>query len=382
MVGNVGYSEAELGALNGRQREQLATLTAFGEAVSQDSLEQALTPFIEQDRRSRLLERLALVVEAREAGVDDAELRHRYLQDPEYRLTVRHLVVLAKPYESEKKKKAARDRARAALDRIRAGEPFGRVAGEVSEEPGAEESGGLLPPGRKGTWVKEFWDAASDLQPGEVSAVVQSPYGFHVVKLEKREVVPFDSVRAEVLARVAEQVGKPDAARAWAEREQAELRLDRGAIRRFRSGDTAATKLAVWDGGTYSAAEFESFEHTLAPDALARLKSAEPEAYEQVVRAAAGNALLVDRARSLGLTLDDTTVQRLRSDRLEAARGWASALGFDRGQSEEALKRAALAALSASAQSAAIAREEVLKMAPALRRLHRMDSTNAGGGGT
>lgn len=382
VVGSISYAKSELGALNGRQRRELTLLTAFGEVISHDSLDYALEPFIQQDEQSRLLRRLAVEIEAQEAGLSDADLRRMYLQDPKYRLTVRHLVVLAKPYDPEEKKADARGRAAAALARIRAGEPFATVAAEVSEEPGAQQSGGLLPPGRQGTWVKEFWGAASSLKEGEVSGVIESPYGFHVLKLEKRETVPFDSVREEVLTRAVQRIDKADAARSWAREHVAAIRLDADAIRRYRSGDTANTALARWDGGTYTVDDFTSFSRTLPAEALSRLDATDPDAYEQVVRAAAGNRMLADLARSMGLRLDSATIRQVHADRRDQAHGWAVALGFGVGQPADAVKRAALSALGASSQGAVIAREEVLKLGPALERIYPVRTTMNGEDGT
>ena len=76
----------------------------------------------------------------------------------------------------------------------------------MSEEPGAGDRGGLLRPAREGMWVDEFWAAAVALQPGEISGVVESTFGFHVLRLEDKQVVPFVEARDRVAARVAELV--------------------------------------------------------------------------------------------------------------------------------------------------------------------------------
>ena len=104
---------------------------------------------------------------------------------------------------------AARAVAAEAERRARAGEDFAALAASYSQEPGAAQRGGLLQPGREGSWVEPFWEAALALQPGEVSPVVETPYGYHVLKLEARRVVPFaEAARLPLLRRLVPARGR------------------------------------------------------------------------------------------------------------------------------------------------------------------------------
>ena len=80
-----------------------------------------------------------------------------------------------------------RGRAAEARRRAQAGEDFTALVREYATVPAARQNGGDLGWISRGqTGVKAFDDAAFALQPGEVSDIVESPFGFHVIKVEER----------------------------------------------------------------------------------------------------------------------------------------------------------------------------------------------------
>jgi len=79
----------------------------------------------------------------------------------------------------------ARQKAEDLLKRVRAGEDFATLAKEFSEDPGSRAQGGDLGWFSRGEMVKEFEDAAFALKEGEVSGVVESPFGYHIIKVEE-----------------------------------------------------------------------------------------------------------------------------------------------------------------------------------------------------
>lgn len=83
--------------------------------------------------------------------------------------------------------KQARSKAEDVLKLARSGQDFTELAKQYSTEPGAKERGGDLGWFGHGDMVKEFEDAAFQLQPGQISDVVQTKFGFHIIKVEERK---------------------------------------------------------------------------------------------------------------------------------------------------------------------------------------------------
>ncbi len=82
---------------------------------------------------------------------------------------------------------AKKTKAEEILNRVKAGEDFSALAKEFSEDPGSKDKGGLYENIRMGQMVKPFEDGAMSVQAGEVvPSLVETDFGFHVIKLESK----------------------------------------------------------------------------------------------------------------------------------------------------------------------------------------------------
>ena len=103
----------------------------------------------------------------------------------------------AKPAERD----AARAKAEALVAQLRSGADFAKLAREQSQDPGSKGQGGDLGFFTRETMVKPFADAAFALKDGETSGVVESEFGFHVIRvtgIKPGSVQPFETVRAAI----------------------------------------------------------------------------------------------------------------------------------------------------------------------------------------
>ena len=123
--------------------------------------------------------------------VTDEEMRRAYnsnvdqIAQPET-VRARHILVSLEEGATEEDKAAAREKIEAIQDELAAGADFAELAKEKSEGP-SSKNGGDLGYFSADKMVPSFSDAAFALQPGEVSGIVETRFGYHIIKLEDRK---------------------------------------------------------------------------------------------------------------------------------------------------------------------------------------------------
>ena len=98
-----------------------------------------------------------------------------------------------------------KQKAEAVLKRAKAGEAFGDLANKFSEDTGSASRGGYLGPFQRGQMVKEFEDAAFSMQAGEISGLVKTQYGYHIIKALRHEIPTLESSRASLTAAIMQR---------------------------------------------------------------------------------------------------------------------------------------------------------------------------------
>jgi parvulin-like peptidyl-prolyl isomerase len=124
---------------------------------------------------------------------------------------VRHILIRVDESATEKDKKAAKKKAEGILKKIKSGADFAKLAAEVSEDPGSKQNGGELGFFPRGRMVKSFEDAAFALKTGEVSGLVKTRYGYHIIKLEEKKaagIQPFEDVKESIRQKLTQDQSK------------------------------------------------------------------------------------------------------------------------------------------------------------------------------
>ena len=95
-------------------------------------------------------------------------------------------VLKLKPKYSKEAKEIAYEQLQELKSRVEAGESFARLAGLYSNDPGSANQGGLLPEFGRGDMVPEFERTAFAMKKDSLSEIIETPYGYHVLKLINR----------------------------------------------------------------------------------------------------------------------------------------------------------------------------------------------------
>lgn len=175
----------------------VATLSAQGISYDQYKLQM-----------KEQLERLRLMSQEVKAKIQVGERETReyydantalYSEEPTYR--ARHIFLKVDKKASTEEIKKIMAKAADVMNEARSEPDFAALAKKYSDDAGAAKDGGDLGTFKKGDMLPEIENAVITMKPGEVSDLVTTPAGFHIIKLEEKtmgKVKPFETVRASI----------------------------------------------------------------------------------------------------------------------------------------------------------------------------------------
>jgi peptidyl-prolyl cis-trans isomerase SurA len=178
------------------------------EALSAALLAQGITFDQYKAQMKEELERIRLMSQEVRAKiqVSEREIREYYdangalfSEEPTYR--ARHIFLKINKQASNEEIKRVMAKAADVMAEARSTTDFAALARKYSDDPGAATGGGDLGSFKKGDMLPEIESAVITMQPGEVSELVTTPAGFHIIKLEEKtagKLKPFETVKASI----------------------------------------------------------------------------------------------------------------------------------------------------------------------------------------
>ncbi len=213
-------------------RKRLGSEAAFQEELRREGLtEEDLRNRYRDDVRRQLLANQLLRARLENKGeLTPAEAERYFTEHPNEfpkRPSAIHVQLILIPVEPDSSAWVeARKEAQAVLARVRKGEPFSRLAQELSDDTGTSKNGGDLGWFKRGTLDSTFEEAAFKLPAGQVSGPVRTPFGIHLIKVEE-----VDPAKGEIHARhilFGVQPSRADQDRALKQMEDVETQAGKG----------------------------------------------------------------------------------------------------------------------------------------------------------
>ncbi|HET9726403.1 MAG TPA: peptidylprolyl isomerase, partial [Gemmatimonadales bacterium] len=301
--------------------------TLFGQAVvhgklplDSASVAEAVWPEISELKGTHWHDTLM----AHRASVSDAAVDSLYGASDTR--VLQHILFSARPNIDSAERKVVRTKAEATLAQIRKGANFDQLAAERSEDPGSKADSGYLPPSPKGRFVPAFDSAGWSLQPGQVSGLVQTPFGYHIIKrptmaeahghlvdfLQDKAGRHLDSLYMDSLAsanKIEVVSGAPAAMRAAAE-----------ATDESRNSTKALVK---YSGGELTVKDFLRWVRALPPQYSQQLREANDSTLNRFARILTQNVLLLreaDRNKITITPLEWASVKRSYEEQIDTLR--------------------------------------------------------------
>ncbi len=230
-------------------QENKMSLQEFYSALEQDGI--SFNKFRDEIRDEIILVRLKERevnnrINVTEGEVDNFLHAQENSPDNNYEYRLAHILVQLPEKADALKSQAMRQRAEAALGQLQNGAEFGKVAAEFSDAADAM-TGGVLEWRPVAQLTKKFEEILAPMKPGEVTSIIQSPNGFHILKLldrrnQKDAITMVDQTHARhILIKINELTSEADARRRITELKD---RLDHGGnfeeLARLHSQDGSA----------------------------------------------------------------------------------------------------------------------------------------------
>lgn len=129
-------------------------------------------------------------------SVTDADIQNFYNENPAMfeRVHASHILITLEPGATDIQKAEARKKTQEAQAELNKGKEFAEVARQYSQDPYSKDQGGDLGFFARGQMVPTFDEAAFRLEPGQVSEIVETQFGYHIIKVSEKKKMTLEEV--------------------------------------------------------------------------------------------------------------------------------------------------------------------------------------------
>jgi peptidyl-prolyl cis-trans isomerase D len=300
-------------------------MAAGDSMLDRETVLQAMWPDVYQElvdiyHEELVQERLAL---------DSAALDSAYAAG-EHRL-IDHILIRTTPTMSPPERTAAQARANAIRGDLMAGGSW-EEANEQNEDPGARDRGGSLGVIVRGQTVPDFEAVAYALEPGDISEVAETPFGYHVIRRP-----PLDEVREQyrvgvedILIENMDTLFLGELAETWRirVRDGAPAAMREAAEAPFRALDSERV-LGTHRRGNFTVADFVRWMQALPPQMFSQINAASSEQLSELTRALIRNEVLVQEARERGAEIAEESFELYKEQLRQEIQNVRQALRLD-----------------------------------------------------
>lgn len=147
--------------------------------------------FVKKQLRVNLIMQKHQTMLLEELKLNDAATLEEMLKDYVYQVEAQHILIMPEEgaADAEKADAAAKKKAEEILAKVKAGEDFGALAKENSMDPGSAANNGSLGYFGRGQMVPQFEDASFALNVGDISELVKTDYGYHIIKVTGKKTI-------------------------------------------------------------------------------------------------------------------------------------------------------------------------------------------------
>ena len=301
--------------------------TLLASAVAEDSTLAVvdLDVLAEPVREGLLVSKLRDRVIRYDTVFTDQQLAQRWATEgPGAEIRARHILLRAPAEATPAQRDSVRALAESLRQRAGGGEDFAALAAEYSEDPGSAARGGDLGFFGRGRMVAPFEEAAFQLEPGEVSEVVESPFGYHIIRLEERQQQELEPQREEFrqfLVQQAQQGAEATYLDSLSAAANVEITESGPAVareiaaepRKAERGRAGERVVATYAGGELTSGELAKFLRTQPGNVRNAFQTASDEQIEGLIDQLVRREILLGTAARAGIQLSPAEQDSVRA---------------------------------------------------------------------